>query len=214
MKFALVNGVKSEPSKGLTGICQCCGTAVIAKCGRFKIHHWAHKSLEHCDPWWENESEWHRMWKNYFPISNQEVVFISPTGERHIADIYCQRGCVLEIQSYQIKPEEMKAREDFYKSMIWVVNGLKNEFDQYYFNMSIYSAFTGNKYLKKIRWMGKSKLFERWASATKHVYLDFGTDIVWHIVDYNVLTKEGLVHAYEKKRFVEYFSCQPWLESN
>lgn len=106
----------------------------------------------------------------------------------------------------------MKAREEFYGRMIWIVDGCKNEFDKYYFEMSIHDGFTGNKYIKNLRWMGRSKLFERWMSATKPVYLDFGTEILWHILKYDCLSKEGLIQAYEKKKFVEYFSGQPCIQ--
>lgn len=206
MKYALVNGIKSSPVKGSTGICQCCGTTVIAKCGQFKVHHWAHKSMMDCDPWWENETPWHRRWKNYFPISNQEILFTSPTGERHIADIYLEdKKCVIEVQSYQIKPEELKAREEFYGVMIWIVDACKNEFDKFYFGMSLQGPHTDDLYLRKIRWMGRSKLFARWAISTKHVYFDFGTDIVWLLINYDVSQKEGLVRAYEKSKFVDFF---------
>ena len=88
MKYALVDNQKKEAEKGLKGLCPICQQPVIAKCGKFKINHWAHKSLEHCDNWWENETEWHRQWKNTFPVEWQEIVAIDEkTGEKHIADI-------------------------------------------------------------------------------------------------------------------------------
>lgn len=206
MKFALINGVKTEAAKGLTGTCQCCGGVVIAKCGQFKIHHWAHKSLKQCDPWWENETDWHRQWKSYFPVSNQEVIFISPTGEKHIADIYLpDKKCVIEVQSYQIKPEEMKSREDFYNVMIWVVNGCKNEFDKYYFHLSVHEAHTNDKLLRKINWVGRSKLIARWSNTTKHVYFDFGESVLWHLIEFDTKSKQGLVKAYYKQNFIKFF---------
>ena len=72
MKFALVNGEKAEAQKGLRGICVNCPSEMIAKCGDVKIPHWAHKSKVPCDSWWENETEWHRKWKNLFPREWQE----------------------------------------------------------------------------------------------------------------------------------------------
>jgi competence CoiA-like predicted nuclease len=68
MQFALVNEKKTEPMPGGKGICSCCGSETIAKCGKYKLWHWSHKSKKNCDSWWENETKWHRQWKSYFPI--------------------------------------------------------------------------------------------------------------------------------------------------
>ena len=82
MKFALHGGKRVEAEANLKGaVCQVCKAEVIAKCGDIKIHHWAHKSKRKCDHWWENETQWHRDWKNinkrnvnYLPIQNLENI--------------------------------------------------------------------------------------------------------------------------------------------
>lgn len=97
---------------------------MIAKCGSQIIWHWAHERSSHCDRWWETESEWHVSWKARFPEDWREVVSIdSSTGERHIADIKTPRGLVIELQNSTISEPEFRAREAFYKRMIWIVNG-------------------------------------------------------------------------------------------
>jgi competence CoiA-like predicted nuclease len=58
MKYAIVNGEKSETFKGEVGLCPCCNSELIARCSDIKINHWAHKGTINCDPWWENETEW------------------------------------------------------------------------------------------------------------------------------------------------------------
>ena len=58
MKYALVNGIKSEAQKSGNGTCPSCGAELIARCGNVKISHWAHKGKRMCDIWWENETEW------------------------------------------------------------------------------------------------------------------------------------------------------------
>ena len=115
MKFALVNGIKQEPSPQLKGVCCNCGTTTQAKCGTRKIWHWAHTTLQHCDSWWENETEWHRLWKGYFPSKNQEIIhFDDKTGEKHISDIKTNNGMVIEIQNSPMNELEMLSREHFY----------------------------------------------------------------------------------------------------
>ena len=84
MRIALVEGVRSQPVPGAKGVCQACGEPMTAKCGGKNIWHWAHKGRKVCDPWWENEGEWHRAWKKYFPTHSQEVVQFDHSGEKHI----------------------------------------------------------------------------------------------------------------------------------
>ena len=87
------------------------------------MHHWAYKTSQNCDPWWENETEWHRKWKEHFSENFQEYLMIDQnTGEKHIADIRTDKGFVIEFQHSSIKPEEKDARESFYKNMVWVVS--------------------------------------------------------------------------------------------
>jgi len=88
MKYAIINGQRSEPSKAAKGTCPACGSEMIARICKTKVDHWAHKSKQNCDHWWENETVWHREWKNCFEIEWQEVVHKNEsTGEIHIADV-------------------------------------------------------------------------------------------------------------------------------
>ena len=206
MRFAFVNGVKTEALPKLIGICPCCGGETVAKCGRFKIHHWAHKDKTTCDPWWENESEWHRGWKSYFSVECQEVVFKSANGERHIADVYTPNHWVIEVQSYSIDDQEARAREAFYGQMVWIINGSKSEFDKTYFNLSLHGPYSEDRRLYGIQWYGRGKLLAKWSTATKHVFLDFGGDVVWQLLKYDPKTKNGEVRVLPKKEFVEQFA--------
>lgn len=134
MKFGLVNGDKTEAIKGVRGTCPFCGAELIAKCGDFKMNHWAHKGKLMCDVWWENETEWHRVWKNNFPVEWQEVIhFDEKTGEKHIADVQTVHNLVIEFQHSHIKPEERTSREKFYKNLLWVVDGtrLKRDYPRF-----------------------------------------------------------------------------------
>lgn len=130
MKFAIVDGDKVEASKGAKGFCQGCGAEMIAKCGEFKINHWAHQKIGQCDSWWEKETQWHREWKGNFPIEWQEIIqFDNDTNEKHIADVRTEKGMVIELQHSHINPVERKQREDFYKNMIWIVDGTRLQRD-------------------------------------------------------------------------------------
>jgi competence protein CoiA len=127
MKF---DNNKIEATNGAKGFCPICGSELIAKCGPVKINHWAHKGIRSCDPWWENETEWHRIWKNNFFVEWQEFLLTDgQTGEKHIADVRTSNGIVLEFQHSHIDPHERSSRENFYKNMVWIIDGTRLEND-------------------------------------------------------------------------------------
>ncbi|MDO3641495.1 competence protein CoiA [Mucilaginibacter sp. L3T2-6] len=131
MRFALIDDQRVEARSGLKGLCPGCAQPVIAKCGTQRSHHWAHRDDMKCDFWREPETEWHRSWKNNFPTEWQEVILPDQqTGEKHIADICTDYGLVIEFQHSHIHPQERTSRENFYRNMVWVVDGtrLKNDY--------------------------------------------------------------------------------------
>jgi len=144
MRFALIDDKRVEAGPGLKGSCPGCAQPVIAKCGTQRIHHWAHLSDKKCDNWWEPETEWHRLWKNNFPDEWQELVLKDEqTAERHIADVCTDYGLVIEFQHSHIHPQERTSRENFYKNMIWIVDGtrLKNDYKRFLQNVNSHSQF-------------------------------------------------------------------------
>jgi len=130
MKWALVDGQRQEAQSGLSGICTACKSQLIAKCGDIRVHHWAHRGRRDCDTWGENETLWHRNWKNKFPDHWQEVVHPADNGEWHVADVKTDQGWVLEFQHSRIHPDERKAREAFYQKLVWIVDGTRRKRDK------------------------------------------------------------------------------------
>lgn len=96
---------------------------MVAKCGPRVMHHWAHKSRRNCDPWWENETPWHREWKGHFPEECREVSHTAPDGEVHRADIKTPTGIVIEVQHSAMTDEERESREGFYENLVWIIDG-------------------------------------------------------------------------------------------
>ncbi|HMQ49943.1 MAG TPA: competence protein CoiA family protein [Saprospiraceae bacterium] len=122
-----------EPKKGAIAICQCCGLDLVPKCGNIKVHHWAHPKGNVCEHWWEPESEWHRSWKNEFPLDWQEVIkYDHENKDKHIADIFNPfKELVIEFQRSPIDLNELKSRERFYEKMIWVVNAIDSNIETF-----------------------------------------------------------------------------------
>jgi len=201
MKFAIVKGKKVEATPEVKGVCSNCESELIAKCGRVKVWHWAHKGSRSCDPWWESETKWHRAWKSCFPEEWQEVSDIdSVTGEKHIADVKTPFGLVIEFQHSPIKPEEQASREEFYKKMIWVVDGARAQTDQYYFEHGLKKLDQGSP-LYQIKWEGPSRLLHNWSESKPRVFIDFGGLIFWRLIDFDRSKSIGTVKAVAKKRF-------------
>lgn len=123
MQYAVVGDERSEPFPGGRGRCSICGSVMIAKCGPRVLHHWAHKGRRSCDPWWENETPWHRDWKNRFPEQCREVHHRASDGEIHRADVKTPTGIYIEVQHSSMPDSERLAREHFYGNLLWIVDG-------------------------------------------------------------------------------------------
>jgi competence CoiA-like predicted nuclease len=146
MKYAIINAQRAEATKGARGICPACGSEMIAKIYKKKVDHWAHKSKQNCDIWWENETEWHREWKNCFDAEWQEVVHKDEiTGEIHIADVTTPHGWTIEVQHSPMSDEERKARNSFYKKITWVIDGTTRTTDIDQLNRLLANGVSLNK---------------------------------------------------------------------
>jgi competence protein CoiA len=158
MHFALINNNRVKAQPELKGLCSCCSKPVIAKCGTRKIWHWAHKSKTDCDNWWEPETEWHRTWKNKYPADWQELSLLDErTGEKHIVDVRTAHNLVIEFQHSHIHPQERTSREQFYKNMVWVVDGtrLKRDFPRFLKEWK-------SDGISEVKKTDKSRIFEVW----------------------------------------------------
>jgi competence protein CoiA len=191
MKFALNNGERVEPTKGGKANCPSCGADLIAKCGNIKVHHWAHKGIRTCDPWWENETQWHRQWKGNFPVEWQEKIHFDASGEKHIADVKTAENWVLEFQHSAIKPDERRARNAFYSKIVWIVDGVRRESDKSQFQHVLEGSRTvkwGNVLLYRVGFTEESRLLKEWLNPDVPVFFDFqeSTDVnhkrVWFLI--------------------------------
>ena len=176
MKFALVHGQRQEAQPGLSGSCPACEQPMIAKCGEIKIRHWAHKGRRRCDPWWENETEWHRAWKNRFPVEWQEVIHRASDGEKHIADVKTANEWVIEFQHSHIDPDERRARNDFYPKLVWVVDGTRRKTDRSQFEKALAGVVNiGPPTIPVLRLRSADgcRLLREWAGSHVPVFFDF-----------------------------------------
>jgi len=156
---------------------------MVAKCGEVRVRHWAHQGHRLCDPWWENETEWHRAWKDQFRAEWQEIVHPAGNGERHIADVKTGDGWVIEFQHSHIKAEERRSRDAFYQSLIWVVNGKRRDRDLAQFSRAWTKGESRDPFSSKRRISSPDgALLRDWARSDTHVFFDFGQDLpLWWV---------------------------------
>ena len=176
MKYALTNGDKIEATKGAKGFCPSCGSELIAKCGPEKINHWAHKGRRNCDQWWENETDWHRSWKNNFPKEWQEVIHTDEeSGEKHIADVKTQAGWALEFQHSFLNPEERQSRNTFYPKLVWVVDGTRRKTDikQFQNMLNESTRLPTNIPIIQGHFPDECRLLKEWHDSNALIFFDF-----------------------------------------
>jgi hypothetical protein len=211
MKYAIVNNEKDEASKGAKGVCPSCGAELIAKCGELKVNHWSHKGNRNCDPWWENETEWHRSWKGNFPKKWQEVVHFDESGEKHIADVKTQSGWVLEFQHSFINPEERQFRNSFYRQLVWVVDGTRRKTDKKQFQKMLEDSVRLKTTIPIIRthFPDECRLLTEW-HINSLVFFDFGEaeiteqSILWFLFP-KTASSSAYLSPFSRANFIDIF---------
>lgn len=212
MKFALINGERTEATKGAKGFCPSCGSELIAKCGEVKVNHWAHKGNRNCDQWWENETEWHRSWKGKFPIDWQEVIHFDGNGEKHIADVKTQSGWALEFQHSPLKSEERRSRNAFYPKLVWVVDGTRRKTDIPQFNKILKeSAVVTNNppiQIHRVLFPEECRLLREWHESDALVFFDFQESketkqtMLWFLFP-KISDSEAYISTFPRSLFIE-----------
>jgi hypothetical protein len=183
MKFALVNGTRQEAQPKLSANCPICSDPMVAKCGEQRMWHWAHKGTLHCDPWWENESEWHRNWKGHFPAHWQEFVYSGQNGEKHVADVRTDHEWVIEFQHSPITPEERRSRDVFYRKLVWVIDATRRKTDALQFAKAFNAGAPvgGNPYIRRVH-PNACRLFQEWSGSPAPIFFDFGGPALWWLL--------------------------------
>jgi competence protein CoiA len=212
MKFALANDERIEASKGTKGVCPCCSSELVARCGEIKVHHWAHKKK--CDDhWWENETKWHRNWKNQFPKEWQEIIQKDESGEKHIADVKTSEDWVIEFQHSAINKEERNSRDSFYNKLIWIVDGMRRKTDlkQFQSMLNASNFIYYDPLLVNVDTEGWRLPLE-WEDSNSIIFIDFGDSLVSYRDGYSSNTDLWLIYRNIKGVFVSHLSRNSFIE--
>lgn len=147
---------------------------MLARCGEVYAHHWAHHGKRVCDPWWENETTWHRSWKELFPTHWQEVIQYDSSGEKHIADVKTESGWAVEFQHSYLNPGERRARSHFYKKLVWVVDGTRRKRDKRQLINAWNDAGPTNVQFIRRMYTGECTLLREWSDTSAPIFFDCG----------------------------------------
>lgn len=204
MKFALVDGQRQEALPNLSARCPWCERPMVPKCGQVRIWHWAHEGTLLCDPWWENETEWHRNWKGQFPVNWQEFVCRAENGEKHVADVRTDYGWVIEFQHSYIRPEERRSRDSFYPKLVWVVDGARRKRDKAQFLEAWeYGVPVGTGSALRKVFPDECALLREWAGSQVPIFFDFGEEaVLWWL----------LASSHDGRAYVGQFSRAQFIE--
>ena len=117
---------------------------------------------------------------------------------------------VAEFQHSQIKPEEREARENFYKKMIWVVDGTTRQKD--YLKFFEYSESFYSNAVRRLRSsFNECTLLRDWGDSKTAIFFDFPGDILWVLLPkiiekrYVMSIKRGLLSLWKKVRYRAFF---------
>ena len=91
---------------------------------------------------------------------------------------------MVEFQHSSIKKKEVSTRNNFYKNIIWIVDGKRRPTDE-------------KKFEEALEWRGwdSSRLLKDWTIFPKPVFFDFGKPLLWGVSD-------GFIIKFEKKDFI------------
>ena len=176
MKFAFVDGKRTEAYKGAIGYCPVCATRLTPRCGEQNVDHWSHKPNIACTAVKEPETPWHRSWKDKFPIEWQEVVHLDSNGEKHVADVKTPSEWVLEFQHSYLNPEERSSRNTFYKKLVWVVDGTRRPTDTSQFQnmLNESTVISQNPLIRRVYFPEECRLLREWHNGSNAlVFFDF-----------------------------------------
>jgi competence CoiA-like predicted nuclease len=158
---------RNKPTPKSVSTCPACKGPIKAKCGKIKIWHWAHQSLEGCDANWNPISQWHLDWQALVPEEYTEVII-----GHHIADIKLPNGKVIEIQNSNLPVEVVEEREKFYGDMLWIFNG--KDFEDKFILTEKFDESTKELIYHSFKFKRARQYIVR---CTKQVYIDFGTQV-------------------------------------
>jgi len=105
-------------------------------------------------------------------------VLSAECGEKHIADVKTAHGFVIEFQHSPIAADERRAREAFYRRMVWVVDGRRLERSRSQFFRALEldrRPVQANRLTFRMR-SPESALLRIWAGSRVPVCIDFGHD--------------------------------------
>jgi competence CoiA-like predicted nuclease len=171
MFIGIVNNKRITIDEYINGdiTCPCCGSQLIAKRGQINVHHFAHKTLQECDEWYEM-SQWHKEWQNKFPEQYREII-LEKDGKKHINDVKIGNLCI-EFQYSPILVTNINKRNSFYTEfgkLVWL------------FDVRDVKKNISKQYNDELKWKWKSKSILMASDNNVYVYLQVDENKIFRI---------------------------------
>ena len=129
-----IPAVNDDGSRNCEAWCPCCGKAMVSRVGDQRRPHWAHKSAERCDEWWEVESDWHIEWRKRFLVAAKPDVkveiedVLEKEGSRHFSDIRIEDRLSIVLRRARMDDAMKAERLAFFGDLIWLVQAKVSEY--------------------------------------------------------------------------------------
>ena len=172
--------VNNDGTKNTSGFCPCCRKPLIAKVGSIRRPHWAHESVERCDEWKEDESDWHYKWREQFvdckskyDIDIENV--IEKGGKKHFYDARIDNRLSIVLPRMRLSGEQKREYENFFGEMVWIVGAKRSEYKLLRRDLEQRKIKPFDGRYKSCYWMESStkNFFDSWKDCARLVAFDF-----------------------------------------
>jgi len=176
-----ISAVNNDGTRNTSGFCPCCRKSLISKVGKgIRRPHWAHESVERCDEWKEDESDWHYKWRGQFvdgesryDIDIENV--IEKGGKKHFYDVCIDNRLSIVLRRMRLSSEQRREYENFFGEMVWIVEAKMSEYKWLCRNIEQRKIKPFDGHYKSCYWTESStkNFFDSWKDCTRLVAFDF-----------------------------------------
>jgi len=143
--------------------------------------------------------------ENPFPIKWQEVIHRDKDEEKHTADVKTDEGWTIEFQHSPFKPEERRNRNNFYKKIVWVADGLRREKDKPKLDKVLGEGgviSTDNFRFSYAYLPEDSRILREWMNSKVPVFFNLNESFLWFLLPI-VLNDTVYLRQAENDFFIE-----------
>lgn len=214
------NGKRNEE-----GFCPCCCKHLISKIGNgFRRAHWAHKSVERCDEWWEEENGWHIEWresfvnrKSNFSVDIENVLIKG--DKKHFYDVRIGNSLSIVLRRKNLSNELQQQYENFFENMVWVIGAKRTDYKRLNRQLETREIIDLKDRADCYYVCGEleESFFSKWYTCSAPVIFDFSEfseaseKSLWVVLPYSKNCKSRYVINFSKDQVLDRVMENGWL---